>query len=130
MASSTPEKFKLLEELIVDLESEFQYQYNNNQKYSTNAFSHKAKKLNQEASKLLIEKLKEQKKKVNDYYDLLLNDETSRYVFRILALKEIMTNQVKYGYELPKEILYQQIPVKKVEVTANIDDLATSTFIS
>ncbi|MBN9283130.1 MULTISPECIES: lytic transglycosylase domain-containing protein [unclassified Flavobacterium] len=62
--------------------------------------------------------------KVTDYYDLLLNDETSRYVFRILALKEIMKNQVKYGYDLPKEVLYQQIPVKKVEVTATIDDLA------
>lgn len=71
-ASSNPEKFKLLEEIVVDLESEFLYQYNNNQKYSTNAFSLKAKKLNQEASKLLIEKLKEQKKKVNDYYEIVL----------------------------------------------------------
>ncbi|THF51412.1 lytic transglycosylase domain-containing protein [Flavobacterium supellecticarium] len=62
--------------------------------------------------------------KVSDYYDLLLNDETARYVFRILALKEIMTNQAKYGYDLPKDVLYQQIPVRKVEVTANIDDLA------
>lgn len=35
-----------------------------------------------------------------------------------------MKNQVKYGYDLPKEVLYQQIPVKKVEVTATIDDLA------
>ncbi len=62
--------------------------------------------------------------KVNDYYDLLLNDETARYVFRILALKEIMSNQAKYDYDLPKEVLYQQIPVRKIDVTANIDDLA------
>jgi len=32
-----------------------------------------------------------------DYYDLLLNEETSRYVFRIVALKEIMENPKKYG---------------------------------
>jgi len=63
--------------------------------------------------------------KVNDYYDLLVNEETSRYVFRILALKEIMQNQQKYGYALPTEILYPQIPTKKITVTANIDDLAT-----
>src|SRR5690606_15128064 len=35
---------------------------------------------------------------VTDYYDMYLNDETSRYVFRILALKEIMTSPDKYGY--------------------------------
>jgi peptidoglycan lytic transglycosylase D len=63
--------------------------------------------------------------KVSDYYDLLVNEETSRYVFRILALKEIMQNQQKYGYVVPAEVLYKQIPTKKIEVTANIDDLAT-----
>ncbi|UOK42469.1 MULTISPECIES: lytic transglycosylase domain-containing protein [Flavobacterium] len=63
--------------------------------------------------------------KVTDYYDLLVNEETSRYVFRILALKEIMQNQKKYGYELPAEILYKQIPTKKIEVSENIPDLAT-----
>lgn len=62
--------------------------------------------------------------KVNDYYDLLVNEETSRYVFRILALKEIMQNQQKYGYALPAEVLYPQIPTKKITVSANIDDLA------
>lgn len=62
--------------------------------------------------------------KVTDYYDLLVNEETSRYVFRILALKEIMQNQQKYGYSLPPEILYKPIPTKKIQVTANIDDLA------
>ena len=32
------------------------------------------------------------------YYDLLLNDETSRYVIRIVALKEILSNPQKYGF--------------------------------
>lgn len=37
---------------------------------------------------------------VESYYDLYLNDETSRYLFRILAIKEIMSDPEKYGYEL------------------------------
>ena len=35
---------------------------------------------------------------IASYYDLLLNDETSRYVFRIVALKEILSNPQKYGF--------------------------------
>jgi membrane-bound lytic murein transglycosylase D len=63
--------------------------------------------------------------KVTDYYDLLLNDETSRYVFRILALKEIMKNPDKYGFILAPEELYTILPSKKVMVDTTITDLAT-----
>ena len=66
-----------------------------------------------------------QEQEVTDFYDLLLTEETSRYVFRILALKEIMQNPTKYGFEMPKEVLYQLIPVKKVEVDSSITNLAT-----
>lgn len=62
---------------------------------------------------------------VTNYYDLLLVEETSRYVFRILALKEIMTNPQKYGYSLPKEALYQSVATKKIEVDSTITNLAT-----
>ena len=61
---------------------------------------------------------------VNDYYDLLLTEETSRYVFRILALKEIMKNPVKYGFNVPKSELYENLPTKKIEVDSTIADLA------
>lgn len=61
---------------------------------------------------------------VTDYYDLLLTEETSRYVFRILALKEIMKNSAKYGFEIPNEQLYHPIEVKKIEVDSSITDLA------
>ncbi|UUV21184.1 lytic transglycosylase domain-containing protein [Paenimyroides aestuarii] len=60
---------------------------------------------------------------VTDYYDLYLNEETSRYVFRILALKEIMNNTDKYGYVFSKDELYQPVKTKTVAVNANIDDL-------
>ncbi|MCL9807797.1 lytic transglycosylase domain-containing protein [Flavobacterium luminosum] len=61
---------------------------------------------------------------VNDYYDLLLNEETSRYVFRIIALKEIMRNPRKYNFIVPESQLYQTIPVKKITVDSTVTDLA------
>ncbi len=62
--------------------------------------------------------------KVTNYYDLLLTDETSRYVFRILALKEILRNQPLYGFNVAPEELYENLPVRKVEVDSTITDLA------
>lgn len=61
---------------------------------------------------------------VTNYYDLLLTDETARYVFRILALKEIMKNPVVYNFTIPTQELYPILPVKKVDVTSSIPDLA------
>ena len=66
-----------------------------------------------------------QEQEVANFYDLLLTEETSRYVFRILALKEIMQNPAKYGFSMPNEVLYQPIPVKKIEIDSTITNLAT-----
>ena len=54
------------------------------------------------------------------YYDLLLNNETSRYVFRILAIKEIIENPKKYGFQFRTEDLYKNIPTYEVMVDTNI----------
>ena len=62
--------------------------------------------------------------KVNNYYDLLLTDETYRYVFRILALKEIMKNPSLYGFNLQNEKLYPKIETKKIVVDSTITNLA------
>lgn len=62
--------------------------------------------------------------KVSGYYDLLLTEETSRYVFRILALKEIMENPIKYGFAIASENLYQTLPTRKIEIDSSITDLA------
>ena len=61
---------------------------------------------------------------VSNYYDLLLTDETARYVFRILALKEIMQHPTLYNFTVMPTELYPVIPVKNVEVAATIPDLA------
>jgi len=62
--------------------------------------------------------------KVTDYYDLLLNTETSRYVFRILALKEIISNPQKYGFAFDQEDLYHPVPTYDLEVDYPIANLA------
>ncbi len=64
------------------------------------------------------------RQKQTDYYDLLLNSETSRYVFRILALKEIMTHPQKYGFNFREKDLYTNIPTYKVAVDYSVDDWA------
>jgi hypothetical protein len=62
--------------------------------------------------------------KVTSYYDLLFVEETTRYVFRILALKLVMENPEKYGFKIEKSQLYPIIETKDVEVKSSIADLA------
>lgn len=59
---------------------------------------------------------------VDDYYDLLLGEETGRYVFRIIALKEILKNPKKYGFNFSKEDLYTPIETYKVPVDTAVTD--------
>ncbi|MDR2806006.1 MAG: lytic transglycosylase domain-containing protein [Dysgonamonadaceae bacterium] len=57
-------------------------------------------------------------------FDLWLTPETSRYIFRILAAKEIISHPKKYGFNLKKEDLYPPVEVDWVEVQSNIPRLA------
>jgi hypothetical protein len=60
---------------------------------------------------------------VDSYYDLYLNDETSRYVFRIIAIKEIIENPKRYGFNVNPQHLYPEEPLKYVDVNESIKDL-------
>ncbi|MBN1187346.1 MAG: lytic transglycosylase domain-containing protein [Bacteroidales bacterium] len=60
----------------------------------------------------------------DSYYDLLLNDETSRYVYRILALKLILTNPVHYGFKIDNTDMYNEIPSYEVEIDSSIENIA------
>ena len=60
---------------------------------------------------------------VNNYYDVKLPDETERYIFRILALKEIITNPKKYGFIFDKEDLYTRKETRLVKVDTAISNL-------
>lgn len=59
---------------------------------------------------------------VKNYYDLLLGEETGRYVFRIVALKEILTHPTRYGFNFREKDLYEHIPTYKVEVDTAVTD--------
>lgn len=59
----------------------------------------------------------------NSYWDLWLNAETSRYVYRILAFKLMFDNPQLYGVELCPAQMYQPIPTEEITVSSSIEDL-------
>jgi hypothetical protein len=63
--------------------------------------------------------------KVENYFDLRLGKETSRYVFRVLAVKEIIENPMKYGYVYDHTDLYYPVPVRYHGLDTAISNLAT-----
>lgn len=60
-----------------------------------------------------------------NYYDLLLPEETNRYIFRILAFKHLMENAEELGFKLDDSEKYHEVPYREVTVTASIGNLAT-----
>ncbi|MBK9628061.1 MAG: lytic transglycosylase domain-containing protein [Flavobacteriales bacterium] len=64
------------------------------------------------------------RQKRDSYFDLLLNDETARYVYRILAMKEILRDPERYGFHLRKKDLYAPYRTRVVEVNGAVTDLA------
>ena len=59
---------------------------------------------------------------VDSYYDLLLGQETGRYLFRIVALKEILSHPTKYGFNFMPKDLYKRVPTYKVELDTAVTD--------
>lgn len=59
-----------------------------------------------------------------NYFDLALNDETSRYVYRILALKLILENPEKYGFKVSDEEKYPILKCKEIPLSGSVTNLA------
>jgi hypothetical protein len=59
-----------------------------------------------------------------NYYDLIFPDETNRYVYRILALKYIISHPKNFGLMLDASEEYKPLKSRIVEVDKTIDDLA------
>ena len=64
------------------------------------------------------------KQNVNNYYDLKLNNETSRYIFRIIAYKIIDKSPLKYGFDLDERSLYKPIKTYEMEINKTIENIA------
>lgn len=65
-----------------------------------------------------------ERQKVDSYFDLLLAEETERYVYRILALKLILENPVKYGFLIDEHEKYPLWETADIEVKGKIENLA------
>jgi len=63
------------------------------------------------------------KQKANSYYDLYLNRETGRYVYRIIALKTILSNPSKFGFNVAESEYYTHPTTYNVTVDTGIADL-------
>jgi len=63
------------------------------------------------------------KQETNNYFNLHLNNETSRYVFRIIVIKEIMENPRKYGFVFRESDLYSYPETEQVRIDSTIADL-------
>ena len=60
------------------------------------------------------------KQRVDNSFDLYLVQETSRYVFRIIAYKLLMENPKRYGYRFSRKNLYQPVDYTTVDVTGSV----------
>ncbi len=62
---------------------------------------------------------------VGSYFDLHLNSETARYVYRMMAVKLILENPSDFGFTFREKDLYRNIPTQEVEVSSSINDLSS-----
>jgi membrane-bound lytic murein transglycosylase D len=60
----------------------------------------------------------------NNYYDLLLTEETARYIFRAVAYKLVITDPENYGFNIGKEDLYPEMKFFEVKVDSAITDIS------
>jgi membrane-bound lytic murein transglycosylase D len=64
-----------------------------------------------------------EKQYTKNYYDLFLVDETARYVFRILAIKQVYTHPIQYGFYLRQTDFYPPLSTYSLTVDSTITDL-------
>ncbi len=65
-----------------------------------------------------------ERQKAGSYFDLLMSEETERYVYRILSLKIILENYADYGFNIADEEKYPLLKTRKVELAGPVPDLA------
>ncbi len=64
----------------------------------------------------------------NNYWDLELNSETARYVYRILAYKLILANPEQYGFNIPEKDRYQILKTVEIKIDTTILDLVQFAY--
>ena len=69
-------------------------------------------------------KIRMSQQETTNYYNLHLNEETAKYIFRIIAVKDIMENPKKYGFIFRSKDLYVMPEYKNLEVDSTIPNLS------
>jgi hypothetical protein len=65
-----------------------------------------------------------ERQQTENFYNLVLNPETSRYVARIVAFKYIMNNQSLYGFDIKPNELYEPLKFYEVILDSTVTDFA------
>ena len=68
--------------------------------------------------------LQQERQKSKNYFNLVLNSETSRFVARIVSLKYILQNPEKYGFDIKSEDKYKTLEYSEVMLDSSVADLA------
>jgi len=62
--------------------------------------------------------------KENNYYNLLLNEETARYIFRAVAYKLVINDPERFGFTIKKEEMYPRLDYFEVNVDTAVNDFS------
>lgn len=62
--------------------------------------------------------------KEKNYYDLLLTEETARYIFRVVAYKLVISDPKAYGFEIGKSDYYPELKYSEVKVDTAVADFS------
>lgn len=68
------------------------------------------------------------RQRVHNYYNLLLGDETSRYIARILVMKEILNNREKYGFFINNDQLYPELKTYNLSINTSVKNWTDFAF--
>jgi len=60
----------------------------------------------------------------NNYYDLLLSEETARYIFRVVAYKMVITDPGSFGFKIPEKDLFPELSYFEVKVDTVVTDFS------
>jgi hypothetical protein len=72
--------------------------------------------------------LQRERQKAQNYFNLVLNYETSRFVGRIVAFKYIIRNPSKYGFNIEEDDLYEPLEYYEVALKNSVEDFADFAF--
>jgi len=69
-----------------------------------------------------------EKQKVSNYYDLYVNDETARYIYRIIAFKQVYTYPTRYGFYTVECDFYPPVTTRIIAIDSTVKDLPGLAF--